>query len=373
MSGKFFGMKMLIKKIFRKQPELPMSDTSNTIQIDGWGKFIAGVLLMSATAFAISTLMAYWPNKMPLLGKGDDAWYTATRYKITLIDNNDSVNNKSKPEGITKSLDSLNRLKDSLTKESKQKSEKKDSLGFRKDSIELKKISEAFSKLNVAKSVTANSSSSIVDESDRIHLNSLLLILVATMGFLGNMIHISASFTSFVGNGTFERSWLLWYFVKPFTAAGLAIIVYLIIRAGFLGYGTDPSSISLYGIMCLAALTGLFTDNATLKLKEIFDVVFKPKDERSGKLDDFKITVEGITPDKIDVNTTNKVNIKGKNFDKKKLLIKMNDTAILNAVIASTAIEFSYDVPLADRAKTSFEMVVTDENSKEIIRKKFST
>ncbi len=348
-----------------------MNNNSNAIQITVWGKLIAGLLLVAATTFAISALMAYWPNKMPKLGAGDDAWYTSTRYKITLIEK-DSISAKQLPQVVAKSFDSLNHKKDSLTKESKEKAEKKDPAGFKKDSIELKKINEALLRLSNTKP-TAIASSPVTDDIDKIHLNSLLLILVATMGFLGNMIHIASSFASFVGNGTFERSWILWYFVKPFTAAGLAIIVYLIIRAGFLGYGTDPSSISLYGIMCLAALTGLFTDNATLKLKEIFDVVFKPKDERSGKLDDFKITVESITPDKIDVNTTNKINIKGKNFDKKKLSIKMNDAAITNAVITSTTIDFSYDVPQADRAKTSFEMIITDENSKEIVKKKFGT
>src|ERR1019366_9213395 len=46
---------------------------------------------------------------------------------------------------------------------------------------------------------------------DLINLNVLLLELVAAAGFLGNMIYISISFTTFVGAGMFKKSWLLWY------------------------------------------------------------------------------------------------------------------------------------------------------------------
>lgn len=336
-----------------------MSEDSTAVQITWVGKLSAGIFLIAATVFAITTLFAYWPNKMPAPGKGDDAWYTNTRYEIILIEK-DSCGAKATIEGVCRMIDSLKVTKDSLDIVIKVKMEAKDSAGVKKDSGELKKINETLTNIRAGKHVTAGVSSS-TGNAGRIHLNTLLLILVSTMGFLGNMIHIAASFTSFVGNGTFKKSWILWYFVKPFTAAALALIVYFIIRAGFIGYGSDASSVSLYGVLCLAALAGLFTDNATLKLKEIFDVVFKPKDERGDKLDDFKIMISSIKPDKIDRAVPTKIIIEGKNFDKKKLVVKMNNVAVPGVVVTATKIEFIYTVAEADRDKTSFEMLITDE------------
>lgn len=118
-----------------------------------------------------------------------------------------------------------------------------------------------------------------------IHLNTILLLLVATAGFLGNMIYIATSFTTFVGAGKFKKSWLLWYCVKPFTAAALAIGMYFVFRGGFLNMSDDSTNINLYGVMTLSVLTGLFTDRATLKLKEVFDVLLKPAQDRPNKLE----------------------------------------------------------------------------------------
>jgi hypothetical protein len=99
------------------------------------------------------------------------------------------------------------------------------------------------------------------------------------------MIYIATSFTTFVGAGKFKKSWILWYCVKPFTAAALALGMYFVFRGGFLNMSDDSTNINLYGVMTLSILTGLFTDRATLKLKEVFDVLLKPSEERPNKLE----------------------------------------------------------------------------------------
>lgn len=346
-----------------------MPEDLSTPSINKWGKLIAGILLVVATSFAITTLFAYWPDKMPALGKGDDAWYTATHYQITLLDNG-SKDSASDTETANATTASLKTQKDSLEKKIKAALEKKDTTDLVNDSVALKKVNDLLPKPAAPYKPCCDTPG--IKNGKKIHLNTILLILVATMGFLGNMIHIAASFTSFVGNESFKKSWILWYFVKPFTAAGLAIIVYFIIRAGFLGYGSDASSISLYGVMSLSALAGLFTDNATLKLKEIFDVVFKPKDERKDKLHDAKITVTGHTPEKIDVEQANQIEVKGQNFKDKKLSIKMNDQAITDAIITATTITFNYTVGEADKSKTSFKLLITDEAGQEVYKNEFA-
>ena len=47
---------------------------------------------------------------------------------------------------------------------------------------------------------------------------------------------------------------------------------------------TNAADLNVYGILTMSALAGLFSDRATLKLKEVFETLFKPKDERSDKL-----------------------------------------------------------------------------------------
>lgn len=335
-------------------------------QLKDLGKAIAGLLLICATAFAVLTLLAYFPNKMPSPGKGEDAWYSNTRFKMTLIEVADTAT-KAK-DTFSRSLVSINRITDSLQKmiEAKRAKRPVDS-SYLKDEKLLKRNKDSTSKIELQIEQLKKQPEKNTANENRIHLNTILLILVASMGFLGNMVHIASSFTSFVGNGTFEKRWLLWYCVKPFTAAGLSVIIYFVIRAGFMGYGSDASSVNLYGILALSALAGLFTDNATLKLKEVFDVIFKPKDERGDKLTD-KIKVTQINLSKIDVTAANKILLTGENFDKRKLLIKINGASIEAPVVKPKTIEFTYSVADTDKSKTSFELTIHDDSGNEIYK-----
>ena len=117
--------------------------------------------------------------------------------------------------------------------------------------------------------------------SDYVHLNSLLLLLIAAAGFAGNMIHIATSFTTWIGLNKFRRRWIPWYFIRPFTAAALAIGIYFVFRAGLLNMSSDADNINLYGVIALSILTGLYTDRATKKMGEVVDTLFRTKDDRS--------------------------------------------------------------------------------------------
>jgi len=178
-----------------------------------------------------------------------------------------------------------------------------------------------------------------------IYLNSLLFILVASAGFLGSMIHISASFTAFVGAGKFDHKWLLWYVVKPVSAAGLAVIVYFSFRAGLLnGSGENSASINLYGMMSFAVLTGLFTDVATQKLEEVAKVIFKPKDDRPDKLGGVP-SISNISPDNLRRGETNSVVIEGENLDDKSIQIFVGGVSIEDIKRTKCKISFQYNVP----------------------------
>jgi len=59
-----------------------------------FSKIISGIFLIGATIFGVVTIFAYFPNKMPPPSKGDDAWYSGERYKMTLLERKDSVTDK---------------------------------------------------------------------------------------------------------------------------------------------------------------------------------------------------------------------------------------------------------------------------------------
>jgi IPT/TIG domain len=345
-----------------------MADNGSTIEteITSWGKFLAGFLLIAFTFIAIYNVIAYWPDKMPPLDKGDNgAWYTNKPFHIVLMENTGSADSATidSKDSLHKILESVEKKIAQLKKNLKADTIKKDSATFRLYNDSLKNFNDSAAELK-AQTLQLKSSAPKVDDDSRIHLNMILLILVALMGFLGNMVHIASSFTAFVGNGSFKRSWILWYCVKPFTAAALAIIVYFIIRAGFLSYGTGAAGVSLYGILSLSAFAGLFTDSATLKLKEIFEVIFKPKDERQDKLIDPEVSVTSVSPLTIPHASESVITIKGTNLDAQGIKITFDGNEIKPATIAKDSIAIKYTPAPAAIAAAKTVVVLMDKSGK---------
>lgn len=198
-----------------------------------------------------------------------------------------------------------------------------------------------------------------------IHLNTIMFFLVALAGFMGSMIHLATSFTNYVGSEKFKRSWILWYFVKPFTGAAIAIVFYLVLKAGLLN-SDGASGVNPYGIIILAALAGLFTDKATMKLEEIFTVIFKPKDDRPDKLDETSIKIKGIEPKKLSVDGDNNILIKGEALDKHPLSIKINDTDIPAFDVKPDAISFKFKIPDEFKTEKALRLSVFDKAGKSV-------
>jgi hypothetical protein len=102
-----------------------------------------------------------------------------------------------------------------------------------------------------------------------------LMLLVLLAGALGAWIHVGRSYVDFVGNRSFRLSWIPWYLLHPLLGSGLALIFYLAVRGGFFTTSTKASEVNPYGITAIAALVGLFSKQATNKLAELFDTLFK--------------------------------------------------------------------------------------------------
>ncbi len=100
-----------------------------------------------------------------------------------------------------------------------------------------------------------------------------LLWIVLAAGALGACLHALVSLAEYVGNRDFRSSWALWYWMRPLVGGILALLFYLVIRAGFLP--EISSERGVYGVAGLAGLVGLFSKQALYKLSDLFDVLFK--------------------------------------------------------------------------------------------------
>ena len=103
-----------------------------------------------------------------------------------------------------------------------------------------------------------------------------LLALVMVAGALGSLIHALRSLYWYVGNRNLVRSWIPKYILLPYCGATLAVLFYMITRAGFFSPDSGSAHASPFGFCAFAALVGLFCEMAILKLKEIAETIFKP-------------------------------------------------------------------------------------------------
>ena len=112
-------------------------------------------------------------------------------------------------------------------------------------------------------------------------LDIRLILIAAVAGALGAYVHLATSFADFAGNRQLTASWGWWYLFRPFIGMALAEIVYLAIRGGLFNTGaaTGANIISPYGVAAMTALTGLFSKQATDKLREVFETLFRTQHE----------------------------------------------------------------------------------------------
>src|SRR2546423_7650674 len=107
------------------------------------------------------------------------------------------------------------------------------------------------------------------------------LIVTAVAGALGTCIHLSTSFVTYAGKGALAKAWGWWYVLRPGIGAALALVVYFVTRAGLISGAGEASTMSMnpYGVAGIAALSGMFSKQATEKLREVFEnlCVTKPQ------------------------------------------------------------------------------------------------
>lgn len=101
-----------------------------------------------------------------------------------------------------------------------------------------------------------------------------LLWIVMLAGALGSLIHALRSVYWYVGNRKFVWSWIGKYLVLPFSGSALAVVFYFVVRGGFFSPQAGFANTSPFGFAAMAALVGLFSEQAVLKLQQIAETVF---------------------------------------------------------------------------------------------------
>ncbi|MEA2735083.1 MAG: hypothetical protein QOE14_1534 [Humisphaera sp.] len=98
-----------------------------------------------------------------------------------------------------------------------------------------------------------------------------ILAIVLLAGMLGATLHAAKSFWWYVGNRDLKVSWVWMYLLLPPIGAMLACIFYFAARAGMSGPISDRGVI---GYAAMAGLVGMFSREATEKLKQIAETIF---------------------------------------------------------------------------------------------------
>lgn len=148
-----------------------------------------------------------------------------------------------------------------------------------------------------------------------------ILLVVLLSGALGSMIHALKSFIAYTGAGSFKRSWIWWYILRAPLGGALALVFYLAIRGGLLAKGAAGTEVSVFGIGAIASLVGLFTEQATNKLKEVFDTLFSTSKSAEGpdqliQPRNVGPKITGLSPERLEVGTRNRVlTVNGQNFE----------------------------------------------------------
>ena len=147
-----------------------------------------------------------------------------------------------------------------------------------------------------------------------------LIVLALLAGALGAFMHAAQSFAAFVGNRELKLSWVWWYVLRPPIGSVLGLLLYFVARAGLLGGASD--SVSPYGVVAIGGLGGWFSKQATNKLAEVFDTLFRtanPPEQKDALAKGANVpTISEVSPSTIvipeDETVSPSVRIRGSGF-----------------------------------------------------------
>jgi hypothetical protein len=205
-----------------------------------------------------------------------------------------------------------------------------------------------------------------------VFLETRLLILVMLAGALGSLMHALRSLYWYTGNRMMVWSWVAFYFLLPVTGAMLATIFYFVVRGGFFSSTASFETTSPFGFAALSALVGLFSPQATLKLKEVAETIFaKPEAGADNKPQEPSPTapppkaapaISSVTPDSGAVNES--VVISGTGFSEG-VAVKFGGVAAVVSSVSETSL--TAVAPANPSATGPVDVEVTNSDGQSVI------
>jgi hypothetical protein len=199
----------------------------------------------------------------------------------------------------------------------------------------------------------------------RLRFETRLILLVIVAGALGSYVHGATSFATYVGNRTLFGSWIWWYVLRTPIGVSLAVLFYFVVRGGLLSAGANGDSLSPFGVAAIAGLVGMFSKQATDKLRELFDNLFRTApgrgdDERKDKPEKKPVPVlKAMTPTSVPSKggeTT--IKVVGEDFDETSLVL-VNGTKRPTRFVSATELAVTLDATDIANPATFRLMVVT--------------
>jgi hypothetical protein len=153
-----------------------------------------------------------------------------------------------------------------------------------------------------------------------------LFVLVVCAGALGAYVHVATSVGDYIGNRALVRRWVYWYILRLPVGATVSLLFYLLLRGGVISgvVSSAGDEAPPYGFVGLSALAGMFSKIAANKLREVFEAMFRPKDDGlknslEGSENSTSPVLSQLVPNKIP-RAGATVKLVGSNFDQSSLV-----------------------------------------------------
>jgi hypothetical protein len=101
-----------------------------------------------------------------------------------------------------------------------------------------------------------------------------LFVIVALSGALGGLLHATRSFAWYVGHSSLKWRWFPYYIGMLLTGAGIATVVYVVVRGGIVSGRATTADVNPYGFAAIGAIVGLFSEQALEMLRRVANDFF---------------------------------------------------------------------------------------------------
>lgn len=177
-----------------------------------------------------------------------------------------------------------------------------------------------------------------------------LLWAVGVLGALGGSLHAVGSFVNYIGNRVFVRSWIWFYVARAPVGLGLAVLFFFAMRGGLLT-NSGSEALNPYGMGALGALTGLCSEIATHKLREIFTTAFRPAETRADPVTANAPRLLAVRPPSISVGSGDtEIAVAGGGFTDTDVVM-LDGAALATTFVSDT--ELTAKIPAARLATTA--------------------